>query len=108
MEILNLKQSTMDRIIILEKIIDRQMTQFEGSRELNLSQRQIRRLIKRYRSEGAKGLEAKYSKASNREIGKELQNQVLTIIQNKYQDFGPTLISEKLELVVLFEPYASS
>lgn len=97
MEILNLKQSTMDRIIILEKIIDRQMTQFEGSRELNLSQRQIRRLIKRYRSEGAKGLEAKYSKASNREIGKELQNQVLTIIQNKYQDFGPTLISEKLE-----------
>ena len=92
-----IKQDIMDRIAILQKIIDRKITQSEGAIELDLSQRQIRRLVSNYRQYGPFGLIPKHKTSSNRMICRDIKDKAINIIKLKYHDFGPTLISEKLE-----------
>ena len=47
------------RITIIQAVIDKKRTQKEASIALNVSERQIRNLVKRYREEGALGLKHK-------------------------------------------------
>lgn len=92
-----IKQGAMDKIIILQKIVDKKMTQSEAEEIMNFSQRHIRRLVKQYRSKGAESFYYKENKVSNRKLSDVLQSQVLGLIKSKYVDFGPTLVSEKLD-----------
>lgn len=93
------KQDTMDRIILIERIIEKKMTLTEGYVDLGVSYRQACRLMRRYKEEGRRGIIPRYSKVSNRKILDETKENILRIIEEKYVDFGPTLISEKLKEV---------
>ena len=90
-------QDRMDKIIILQKIVDKKMTRSEAGDVMNLSARHIRRLVKQYRMNGAESFYYKARKVSNRKLSDELERQVLGLIRSKYIDFGPTLVSEKLD-----------
>src|SRR5205807_1823883 len=59
--------------------------------------RQIRNLIYQEKNQGPKGLISKQrGKPSNRSYNTQFKKDVLNLIRQKYEDFGPTLISEKL------------
>jgi hypothetical protein len=62
-----------------------------------LSYRQGKRLWRRYRGEGAAGLQhGNCGRASNRGYPAEFRAAVLKRVEERYMDFGPTLASEHL------------
>ncbi|HET8669882.1 MAG TPA: ISNCY family transposase, partial [Candidatus Saccharimonadales bacterium] len=73
------------------------MSQKEAGKILHLSTRQIKRLLKGYRQQGAAGLVSKHRgrKANNR-LPEEVKRKALNLLKTKYQGFGPTLAHEKL------------
>ncbi|MDA8272412.1 MAG: hypothetical protein M0Z72_01570 [Deltaproteobacteria bacterium] len=64
---------------------------------LTLSKRQIKRLVRRFRLEGAKGLANKRRNAvSNRRLPEDLRLKVLELYRENYRDFAPMFFCEKL------------
>ena len=86
-----------ERISIMDDLINKRVKQKHASLVLGVSVRQVRRLLKRYRAEGAFGLVHKgRGKISNRAILSSEKERTAKIIAEKYPDFGPTLAHEKL------------
>jgi len=86
------------RLSVMRQVDKKVLTLKKGGTELGLSLRQIKRVRKRYLSQGEKGLiSLKRGKASNRRINEGVRNNVMTLIKTHYVDFGPTLASEKLD-----------
>lgn len=85
------------RVSILEKVLDGRMTQVQAAKELNLSTRQISRLRTHFQKDGVAGLQSKKrNQRSNRALPEHYKEFILGIIRENYQDFGPTLVAEKL------------
>jgi predicted MFS family arabinose efflux permease/transposase len=64
---------------------------------LGRSDRQVWRLLKAFRSDGAAGLiSKKRGRPSNRNTAASVRAAVLWIVRQNYADFGPTLAAEKL------------
>ena len=64
---------------------------------LGLKRRQVFRLLKRMRSEGASGLVSrKRGRPGNRRYDDSFRDQVIALVREHYSDFGPTLAKEYL------------
>jgi transposase len=86
-----------ERKVILDKILDHQLSRLDGSKRLNLSIRQLRRVLKNYKEAGDAGLVHKSrGNRSTRAYCEEKKQELLSKYNEKYKDFGPTLASEKL------------
>ena len=86
-----------ERITVLDNLIEKRVKQKHTARQLNLSTRQIRRLMKIYIKEGKFGLIHKNrGRKGNRAIPESKKEQIISLINKNYPDFGPTLASEKL------------
>ena len=95
---LTLSHKELDRLTVIKSLHSGRLRQKEAASQLNLSVRQIKRLLARYREQGAKGIISRHrGKTPNNAYTPETRLFVLQLIRNKYPDFGPTLISEKLE-----------
>ena len=91
------RQGEIKRLHVIEKVLEKVLKQVEAAEILSLSRRQIRRIVKRIRIEGDKGIVHKSrGRPSNRRIGAKIRDQVIRLYRKQYKDFGPTLASEKL------------
>lgn len=96
-EIITVSMQELNRLKMVQAIVDRYMTTSIAARRLGLSDRQVRRLVDRYRYEGSNGLiSRRRGKPGNRQLPEGLEEKVTKIIRDNYPDFGPTLASEKL------------
>ena len=96
-DIIMATQEELKVLHVIRKAIDKVITQKEASETIDLSERQIRRKVKRIREEGDKGIINRLrGRFSNRATSDKIKNKVLTLFKDKYPDFGPTLASEKL------------
>lgn len=96
-DIIMATQEELKVLHVIRKAIDKIITQKEASETIDLSERQIRRKVKRIREEGDKGIIHQLrGRFSNRATLDKIKNKVLTLFKDKYPDFGPTLASEKL------------
>lgn len=87
-----------DRVVMVKKIESRQISQVGAAKNLGISDRQMRRLWRRYRADGEGGLMSKKrGKPSNRQINPHVKERALKLIYENYRDFGPTLAKEKLQ-----------
>jgi len=69
----------------------------EAGELLEISYRQAKRIWRRYRAKGAKGLQHGHcGRRSNRGYSAEFREQVLGRVRQRYPDFGPTLAAEHL------------
>jgi transposase len=69
----------------------------EASKLLGLSRRQVIRVRKCYRLQGALGLVSKRrGNPSNNRVSENIRSKVLELIGSTYTDFGPTFLQEKL------------
>lgn len=85
------------RLHVIHQVIEKKITQVVASELLGLTVRQIRRISKRVRELGEKGIAHRSrGKASNRRIDGTIKARVLKVYGTMYADFGPTLASEKL------------
>ena len=96
-EWLEMSQRDRDRLKVLHGVIRKERLQKEAARLLRLSVRQVRRLLRRLKESGDRGLIHRLrGRSGNRKLPAELRQRVLAECQRCYQDFGPTLASEKL------------
>ncbi len=86
-----------DRLKIVQQINDNQLTQKEAANQLQLTVRQVKRLVRRYKDNGAEGLISKHrGKVANNRIPDKVKNKALELIRATYLDFSPTFAHEKL------------
>ena len=88
------------RLEVLRDLDQRRLTTAAAAQLLGLERRQVFRLLKAYRTEGATGVISKRrGRCSNRRKPDALRRAVLAMIREWYWDFGPTLAAEKLREV---------
>src|SRR5512135_1292174 len=96
-DILILRQRDLRRLHVVHKVLEEGMRQREAAQLISLSERQIRRIIERIRREGDKGVcHTARGKPSNRIFPKKLKDRIVHLYKTTYDDFGPTLFTEKL------------
>jgi transposase len=96
-ELLTMSKKELTRLEVMQRLKDKRLTQKEAARLLGVSVRQIKRLWRAYRKQGAKGLvSGRRGKASNNRLDGGVVQKALDLIEAKYRDFGPTLAHEKL------------
>lgn len=82
---------------LLVKVEEKRLKQMNAAELLGISERHFRRLLKAYREKGPDGIiSQKRGKPSNHRLPEEFRKKTLNLIKKKYNDFGPTLIREKL------------
>ena len=90
----------LSRLEVLRDLDQKRLTMAAAAQLLGLERRQVFRLLKAYRAEGATGLISKRrGRRSNRRKPEALRSKALAIIREQYWDFGPTLVAEKLREV---------
>lgn len=86
-----------DRLGVVRKVVAKRLLQREAAVRLGLSVRQVQRLVRRYRDDGAAGLVSKRrGRRPNNVIEADVRREVLDWVHKRYADFGPTLACEKL------------
>ena len=95
-DLTSLSTREMDRLQVVLRIADRRLTQSAGAKILGISERQMRRICRRFAQEGAAGLASRRRGKSNRRLPAALRNEALALVRARYADFGPTLAQEKL------------
>lgn len=87
----------LQRVEVLGEVLSGHRDIASAASVLALSERQVWRLLARYRSGGGGSLAHRgRGRPSNRRFGNELREQVLELVRSHYRDFGPTLASEML------------
>lgn len=96
-ERITMSQKEVDRLSVIQQAAGKQLRQKETARRLGLSVRQIKRLVRRYRAEGAAGLVSRRrGKRPPNALPEAMRQKVMGQVQEHYADFGPTLACEKL------------
>lgn len=96
-DILTMSQKELKRLHVIRKAIDKCLKQREAAELLDLSQRQIRRLVRRVRQESDKGIIHRLrGTKSHRAIAEAIKQRALALCRGKYAGFNPTFASEKL------------
>ena len=92
-----MSQADRDRLKIVSRVFNGELSLRQGSEVLGLSYRQVGRLLARYRSEGDLGLlHRSRGRESNRKIAEPVRQEAIKLIAEYYSDYGPTLASETL------------
>ena len=90
-------EDEMERICVIRKVIERSCTQKEAGIELGLSDRQVRRVMERFKTSGIEGIQKKHT-GGNRSFSEDFKVQVMGLVRKHYNDFGPRFASQKLSL----------
>ncbi|HRE32602.1 MAG TPA: ISNCY family transposase, partial [Candidatus Berkiella sp.] len=96
-DILALLPKELDRLKIISRYKEGIITQLEAARLLGLSERHMRRLIRRIERQGDAGiLNKRRGKTPSNRLNDEIKSKALALIQEHFYDYGPTLAAEKL------------
>jgi len=97
MDMITMSNKELNRLEVMQRLDDKRMSQQEASKILQVCTRQVKRLLKAYRENGATGLISKHrGRASNNRLPAETHKKALNLLKTKYEGFGPTLAHEKL------------
>jgi transposase len=85
------------RLGVIEQVLDKRLTQVLAAQQLGVSVRQVKRLSRAVREQGAVGLVSKRrGQPSNRRIDEQRKDAIMTLVCERYADFGPQLACEYL------------
>lgn len=97
MGLIAMSERDLQRIEVLSKVTAGRMTVVSAAHVLDLSERQVRRLLERMRTGGAASIRHKaIGRRSNNRISDGVRDYAMTLVRERYADFGPTLATEKL------------
>lgn len=95
--LITMSMRELDRLKVVEAVIEQRLMPWRAAERLGISRRQIERLVARYRVAGPGGLVSqRRGHASNHQLPEDLAHRALSLIRERYADFGPTLACEKL------------
>src|SRR5438132_11567037 len=97
MTVITMSRNELRRLRVLIDIADRRLSVADATGLIGVGRRQIYRLLDAFRARGPDGLiSRKRGRPSNRALGAVFRETVLSIVRERYADFGPTLAAEKL------------
>jgi hypothetical protein len=86
-----------DRGDLIRRVREKRLTQVKAAALIGLSVRQVKRLCRLFKDGGLSGLASrKRGRPSNGRLATEVKDQVVTLVRERYGDFGPKLAHEKL------------
>lgn len=86
-----------ERLVVIHAVDEGQLRQGAAAERLGVSVRQVKRLVRAWRSAGAAGLVSKHrGRPSARRIDEQTKQRWIELIRQRYADFGPTLACEHL------------
>ncbi|MFQ5724026.1 MAG: ISNCY family transposase [Terriglobia bacterium] len=86
-----------DRLVVLRQLKQGKLTQRAAAEQLGLSPRWVRKLARRLRQQGDRGLAHRLrGRVSNRAHDAPTRRRALELVREHYPDYGPTLASEML------------
>ncbi len=85
------------RAQVIQSVCEKRLRRRDAASQLDLSERQVQRLMDKFRLSGTPGLASlKRGKPGNHNLPEQLRMNVLALLRENYSDFGPTLATEKL------------
>ena len=95
--LITMSDKEIQRIAVLQDVRDRRITQVRAAEILNLSTRQITRLLHKLKQDGISGLtHASRGQPGHRRHDEAVKSECLSLISEHLLGFGPTLAHEKL------------
>lgn len=95
--LLTMSTKEVERLSTIQRVIDKKITQVIASEHLGLTVRQVKRLVKQYKRDGALGLISRQrGQPSNRKYTLAKIEAIKQLIETHYYDFGPKFAAEKL------------
>ncbi len=92
-----MSERELNRIEVLAQVDDGRLSVQNGANMLDITKRQMFRLLRRYRTEGAAAIRHKArGKTPNNKIHKAKRDYAVALVKENYEDFGPTLAAEML------------
>ena len=92
-----MSQQELSRLDVIQRVCRKSLKQRQAAELLGLSVRQVKRLSRQYRREGAAALVSKRrGRPSNHRLAPETVSAAAQLLRSRYADFGPTLAHEKL------------
>jgi transposase len=86
------------RLGIVKRVLSEEINQQEASEVIGISDRQVRRIVKRVREEGERGIVHRLRGGiGSHRIEEEQKQKILGLYRREYEGFGPLLASEKLK-----------
>lgn len=85
------------RLPVIQAVVEKRLRRRDAASQLKLTERQVQRLMNRFRVSGAAGLtHARRGNPGANRLDDSLRLRIMTLLREKYSDFGPTLAAEKL------------
>lgn len=95
--LVTMSDKDLSRYKVINDVCERRLRRSDAAQILNLSERQVQRLMNRLRESGAASLvHGARGKPSNNRISSDYRQTILTLVRKHYSDFAPTLAREKL------------
>ena len=93
-----MNQAERDRLDALKRAKKKLITQQQAAQEIGVTERQMRRLLRRLRQKGDRAvIHELRGRTSNRKLPAEMEQRAITILSDPvYRGFGPTLAAEYL------------
>lgn len=86
-----------ERLKIIHRLETGTLTHSEAADLMNISERHIYRIMRRYLTSGDEGLVHQLrGRTSNRGYPLDLRERIIALYRKKYSDYGPTLFSERV------------
>lgn len=96
-DILMIRSKELKRLQVIRKVLDEEINQQEAAEFLRLSDRQVRRIVKRVRLEGDGGvIHGLRGRVSSHRLKESIRHKAIELYRRFYGDFGPLLASEKM------------
>jgi hypothetical protein len=96
-DIIAMSKKELRRLPVIHKAMDKRLTQVKAAEMLDLSDRQIRRIVGKIKSGGDSAIaHGNRGKESPFKLPEQLEQKIMGIVEKRYYDFGPTFAAEKL------------
>jgi len=97
MTVISMSHQELHRLRVVMDLVEERLTAAQAAAQLQLTERQLWRLRRRFLQDGAAGLVSrKRGRISNRRIHPSVQMTAVALVREHYADLGPTFAAEKL------------
>lgn len=97
MAVIQMSDRELTRLRVMVDLADKRLTIQAAGALMGLGRRQVYRLLRAFSADGASALASrKRGRPSNRRHGETFRRTILSLVRDRYRDFGPTFAAEKL------------
>lgn len=96
-DVIRMSKKELRRLPVIHKVMEKRLTQIKAAEMLDLTARQVRRIMKKIQKGGNQAIvHGNRGKPSPFKLSEKKAGEIRSIVEKRYYDFGPTFATEKL------------